>query len=309
IEVRVAALEGMGKLGDASQVLPLAKIAADSEGAERGAARLSLYRLKAEGVDKAILDNLDSGSARVKIELVRATGERRIEAAADALLKTAKDSNPEVRRESRRALRETAQTSHIPALLQLLDQSKSASERADIEMALVSTVRRYEMAGVDPVVSALGSSANIDTKASLLIVLGRLGQPQGLQLLRAALKDDQTTVQRAAILGLTEWPTPEPLDDLLQAARTSTVRSHQVLALRGYLRLVGVRSRRSRAESVKLLEDGLKLAQQDDEKKAILSLLPRFASPQALKVAESLQEGSVAEEAKQAIERIKRSMP
>jgi len=309
VEVRVAGLEGIGKLGDSSHVLRLAEIAANTQDPERAAARLSLYRLKADGVDKVVLDKLNSAGAKVKVELIRATGERRIDSATDVLLTAAKDSNVDVRRESRRALRETAQTQHLPALLKLLDEAKTGSERTDIEAALVATLKRYDMAGIQNVTSAVGATNNVDTKASLLIVTGRAGDPSGLSLLRAALKDDEPAIQRAAILGLTEWPTPEPLPDLLNTAKTSAVRSHQILALRGYFRLVGLRSQRSRAESVQLIEEGLKLAQQDDEKKAVLSMLPRFASPEALKLAESLKEGPLAEEAQLAIERIKKSMP
>ncbi|MFB3903088.1 MAG: HEAT repeat domain-containing protein [Acidobacteriota bacterium] len=308
VEVRLAGLEGLGKLGDSSHVMQLARIAADSPDLERAAARLSLYRLKADGVDKIVLDNLNSTPAKVKLELIRATGERRIESATDVLLKAAGDSDANVRRESRRALRETAQTQHLPALLKLLDEAKSAPERADLETAVVATLKRYDMAGLESVTSAIGKAKNVDTKASLLIVMGRAGDPSGLSLLRAALKADEPAVQRAAILGLTEWPTPEPLPDLLDAARANQVRSHQILALRGYFRLVGLRSRRSRTESVRLLEEGLKLAQQDEEKKIVLSMLPRFASPEALKLAESLKESSVSAEAKLAIERIKRSI-
>jgi HEAT repeat protein len=308
IEVRVAGLEGIGKLGDASHVMRLAQIAADMPDPERGAARLSLYRLNADGVDKVVLDNLSSAPAKVKIELIRATGERRIDSATDVLLKAAKDSNRDVQRESRRALRETAQTQHIPALLGLLEAAKSASERVDMESALVATLKRYEMAGIDGVTSAFSKTDNVDTKASLLIIMGRTGDPSSLNLLRTALKADEPAVQRAAILGLTEWPTPDPLPDMLDAAKTSQVRSHRILALRGYFRLVGQRSQRSKAESVQLLEEGLKLAQQDDEKKTVLSMLPRFASPEALKLAESLEEGAVSAEAKLAIERIKKSM-
>jgi len=307
-EVRVAGLEGLGKLGDASHALLLAKVAAESDGSERDAARLSLYRLKADGVDKQILGNLASAPAKVKVELIRAAGERRINEAADILVKAAAESDREVRREALRALRETAETRHLPALLQLLDGLKTNTERNEAEAALVSVVRRYEMSGIDELVSAFGSSDDVNTRASLLTVLGRLGQPQGLDLLKAALKDDEPALQRAAILGLTEWPTPEPLADLLETARTSSVRSHSILALRGYLRLVGLPSTRSRAESVKLIEEALKLAQQDEEKRAILSLLPRFAGPEALRLAESMKEGSVAEEAQLAIERIRRSM-
>jgi HEAT repeat protein len=287
----------------------LAEIAANSRDPERAVARLSLYRLKADGVDKLVLDNLNSASAKVKVELIRATGERRIDSATDALLKAAKDSNVDVRRESRRALRETAQTAHLPALLKLLEDAKSGSERADMEAALVATLKRYDLAGIETVSSAVGATSNADTKASLLMVMGRTGGPSGLNLLRAALKDDEPAVQRASILALTEWSTPEPLSDLLDAAKTSPVRSHQVLALRGYFRLIGLRSQRSKAETVQLLEAGLKLAQQDDEKKAVLSMLPRFASPEALELAESLKDGSLAAEAQLAIERIKKSMP
>jgi HEAT repeat protein len=306
-EVKVAAIEGLMKVGDASHVILLAEMAAEWSDPVRTAARTSLYRLSAEGVDEVVLTRMDAAPSRVKAELIRAAGERRIEAASDILIRTAADTDSEVRRESRRALRDTAQPQHLPALLGLLDGAATATERADLETSLVFTLKRYEMAGIEQVLDAIGTAAP-EFRASLIQVVGRTGYGPGLSLLREALKADEVEVQRAAILGLSEWPTVDPVSDLLAAAREQPSRSLQILALRGYVKLVALPGRRSLAESVRLLEEAVKLASQDEEKRAILSLLPRFACPEALALAETMKEGSVAEEAALAIERISRAI-
>jgi HEAT repeat protein len=308
-DVRVAALETAGTLGDASHVALLAEAAATRQGAEQAAARLSLARLRGDDVDGALLGSLEKADPQVKIELIRAIGERRLDSATDILLATAQDSNRDVRREAVRALRTTAGPGNVPALLALLQGAKAASERTEIERTLSSTLKRYEEAGVGSVVSAYGSTRDAGVRASLLLVLGSVGNKDGLPSMKKALKDKQPEVVRAAILGLTEWPSPEPMPDLLLLARRTSHRPHQVLAVRGYIKLASLSSRRPAKETVALLAEALPLARQPEEKKAILGLLPRYPCPEALELASGLtEEEAVAEEAKQAVERIKQSL-
>ena len=75
------------------------------------------------------------------------------------------------------------------------------------------------------------------------------------------------------------------------------------MALRGYLRLLGIQANRSTLESVRLVEEAIPLAKAPEEKKAILSLLTRYSSEESLVLVQKmLGDPEVATEAKFAVE-------
>ena len=308
-EVRIAGLEGLGRLGDASTVNLLAEAAARAEGAEQNAARESLARLRGAEVDRAIAAGIGAAGGNVRLELVRAAGERGPSAAAEVLLKTARDSDRELRRESLRALRDTASGQQAPALVDLLISAPSASDRREAERTLASVLRRSEGARINAVLSAYRSAQDLEARGSLLQVMGQTGNNEALPVLRDALRDGNPEIKRAAILALTEWPDPAPIEDLLEIARNDSSATHQVLALRGYIKLISIPAGRSATDMAKLLAEAMKAARQPDEKKAVLSLLPRYASKEALELAQAaLSDEAVANEAKLAVERLKKSL-
>jgi len=310
LNIRVAAIEGMSKVGDSSAVVFLAERAANTQDPEKGAARFSLYRLAGADVDQTILGSLEVSDPKVKTELIRAIGERRIYSGIDALLKAAGDANSQVRRESFRALRETAGAEQMPQLVSLLVAAKPGAERTDAEAAVVAVIRRSENRTlVDQVASALPEATDPEAKSSLLLVLGTVGSRSSLPLLKDALKSTEDDVRRGAILGLSQWPGPEPIPDLLEVAKNDPSETHRVLALRAYIRLVARPRFRSRSETAKMLGEALKIAQEDAEKRAVLAALPDFASPEALQLAEGLKkEANLAGEANVAVEKIKTAL-
>src|SRR5207248_261945 len=143
---------------------------------------------------------------------------------------------------------------------------------------------------------------------ALLQVMGQSGHTQALPVLRTALQNENAEMKRAAILALTEWPDAAPVPDLLETARTASTPAHQVLALRGALRLIGLPdSSRPATETVKFLASAMSLARQVEEKRSILSLLQRFPVKESLDLAKTMvNDSAVAAEAKQAVSRIER---
>jgi HEAT repeat protein len=129
-EVRAAALAALGRLGDESTVKILAEAAAGT-GPEQEAARRSLYTLRGTAIDRAIVAAIPSSAGRVKSELIMATGERVAVSAADALTRAARESDPDVRREALRALRNLGGVPQVPALLDLLLGASSGTERRE----------------------------------------------------------------------------------------------------------------------------------------------------------------------------------
>ena len=108
---------------------------------------------------------------------------------------------------------------------------------------------------------------------------------------------------------MVEWPGSTPADDVLAVARSTRDLTHQVLALRGYVRMIGAAKYRSPDAAVESFKTALNLASRPEEIKLILGALPDFACLEALALAESfLNTEGVREEALAAVEAIKKSL-
>lgn len=306
--VRLAAIEGLTQVGNASVVTTLARIGAGEDTDEQTAARASLAQLPGRDVDQAVVDGIVSAELRIKLELIRAANGRGTAAAAPVLLKMARDSSDDVRRESLRALRGTASADNMPELVALVVNPARADDRTEAVRTLSAVVGRSGAAGFQSLLSSYQSAPGMEARSALLQVMGQSGNPETLPVLRRELNGREAGLQRAAILALTEWPDTAPLPDLFGVARGSSNPAHQVLALRGVLRLIGLPDRsREPADSVKMLADVMSLATQADEKRAVLGLLPRFRCPEALALAQaSMNDPAVVAEAKAAADQLQR---
>jgi HEAT repeat protein len=284
--VRVAALKAISQLGNASNIPLLAQRAAETRGAEQKAARDSLYRLRGADIDGAILQGLSSAQPKAKAELIRAVGERNITDGLDALLKTTKDEDRKVRAESFKVLKVIADPTDLPALVALVLDPVSDSDRKEAEKMVAAVAHKIDKAQPQAaaVLAVLPDVKDTADRASLLRILGRIGDNAAMPVLRTALADGDKTIQDAALRALCEWPTAGPVPDLVRVAETSDNRVHQVLALRGFVRLLALESDRPADETLKLYQKALNLAPSDAEKKRVLSGLGAAGSLPALEM-------------------------
>lgn len=307
--VRTAALAALGRLGDSSSVAVLAEAAAAGPGPMQNAARQSLYGMRGAGVDAAIVEAIGSASGAVKAELIAATGDRGTLAAADVLTKAVQDPDPAVHREALRALKNVAGPAQVPALVDLLLKASSSSERRDAAQTLASVVKRSQPAPVEAVVSAYKATSAVEPKLSLLQVMGDVSSDQALPLVRGGLHDSDRQIARAAILALSGWETSVPMPDLLSVAKGGSDPALQVLALRGYVKLLSLPSQRPVPESARLLGEAMQLAKATSERRMVLSLLPTYPCKESLELAQaSLNDQAVSREAKAAIGQINDAM-
>jgi len=306
--VRVAALNAIGQLGDSSSVMLLAKRAAATKGAERQAGRESLYRLRGKKVDKTIISKVSSADPKVKVELIKSMGKRYVSESSATLFKTAKDSDRKVRLESIKVLADVAGKDDIDPLIELLLNVNDGAERTAVEKTAASIIRSDVVdtdAAVDSILAALDSAKNVQARKSILVVLGKAGNNKALGVLRKGLKDSEPEIQLAAIRALSEWPSPEPIEDLLQIVKTTDNNTYRVLTLRGYVRLVALDANRTAEQKVAIYRDTLSTAKQISEKKMILSELANVQSILALNMAaEYLKDGELSQEAAAAIVKI-----
>jgi len=285
--VRIASLKAIGQLGSASMVAVLSDRAATSKGAEQKAARESLYRLRSAEVDAAILQSLPSAKAEVKAELVTAIGERNIGNSVETLLKTARDEDRKVRVESLKVLKIVGKPEDLPAMVNLLLETKGEADRTEAEKTIAVVAHKIEdkTRQAAAALAALPNVKDTPNRASLLRVLGRIGDSSALPTLRTALGNREPEIQDAAIRALSDWPTSEPVPDLLKVAQTAENARYKVLALRGFVRLLGLESSRSAEETIDLYKKAMDLATDAQEKKRVLSGLASARSVAALNMA------------------------
>jgi HEAT repeat protein len=308
--VRIAALEGMTKVGDTSSIPLLAKVAVSGDQAEETAARNSLAAMPGKDVDRAVIDSIRGADSKSKVVLIRVAGQRGSAAAGPALLEAARSSDTDVRHEGLRALHDAASASEIPGMLALVTKPVEPDDRDDAVHSLAAVLRRSDNSQFHAVVSAYTPDRDVATRGALLQVMGQSGITEGMPLLRSALADQNAELRRAAIVSLSAWPDDAPIPDLLTAARSDAMPAHQVLALRGVIRLIGLPgSSHSTREKAAVLVSVMGLAKEPAEKRAILSLLPRYPTKEALDLATSaMQDPQVAAEAKAAAARLERSV-
>jgi hypothetical protein len=95
----------------------------------------------------------------------------------------------------------------------------------------------------------------------------------------------------------------------MSLARQGGGSAHAVLALAGYLKLVGLPSQRPAAETARLAGEAIGAATRPDEKKAALALLARAPCPESLAIVEAAAaDDSIAAEARLAAAAIRKAM-
>ena len=281
-QVRIAALEAVGTLGDASHVGILAEAAA-GDGQAAASASTALNRLAGDGVDEAILKKMQSSGGEVKIACIKSLTERRYEPAAGALLEAAESTDAAVRRQSLKALETLAGEQHIARILKLLLAADSASDIRACERAVaaacdrVADARKRNAYILDIIPESSGRS-----RASLLSILGRHGGEGALGAVAAATKDSDETVATAAVRALADWPNAAPAPILLNLAETAGRKATGILALRGYIRMADLVDADSADRSTAMYRRAMELADRDEEKKLVLAGLQKVHTPGAL---------------------------
>lgn len=286
-KVRVAAIRTAGMAASTEAVAPLAELVISKSPIEATAARNALQRIPGEAASAAIVAELQKVDPKVRAELLRVLAVRQAKEHFAAILRYASDADKGVQAAAVDALGRLAETNQLPVLAKLLIGADSTSVGKAAENALTATCARSgDKATCVKALTGELQAAKGAARVSLYRVLGTIGTKEAFQVVRSGLDDADADVQDAAIRGLSDWPDDSPTADLLKIAKASAKPTHQVLALRGYVRMIGVKSRPP-AEGLAMCNEAFAAAKRDDERRAILSALSSVGSPEALKLAQS----------------------
>jgi HEAT repeat protein len=298
VAVRIAALRALGKVGDESTIGLLVSHAAQGVGAEREAALESLASLPGQNVNSALVKRLDNSDNAGKAVICRALHQRNAVEAAAALVNAARTGDRSVRDEALEALRSLAGEGEIPAIVDLIFVVEPG-QADEVGRTLSSVARRNSVHKecTESILLKLNQARNNEQRVALLLTLGGLGHDLALPVLRRGLGDNSSDIRYAAIKALSTWPNTAAAEDLLRVVRSTTNRTHRVLALRGYIDLIDAATLPA-AQKLEGYQQAMELADRDAERKKVLSVLAKLDTLEAFRMAMSkLDETSLKNEA------------
>ena len=293
--VRAAALRALGPLGTVADVPVLVGKAAEGSDLEKGAARQALVRLRGEDVNQAVVSAMSEGKPGARVALLDVLSARNAREALPTVMESVADADPSVRLAALGALRYLADESNTAGIVALVKGAKEDAERKKAELALLMVCTRGGEACAEAIVAGLGD-ANTPSQIALLHALARAGGPKALEAVVARLEDDDEAVGDEAVRMLSIWRDPAVKPQLLAIAKESKSERHQVLAIRGLVRLA--RPQDEKPADLEGLAEAMGLAKRPDEKRLVLGVLGGVASPESLALAApALGDRAVAEEA------------
>jgi HEAT repeat protein len=300
--VRLAAINAASQLSNEKLAPALIALLSSPDKAEQGAAQAALGRMPGEKATAAVAAALPAASADLKRSLLAILAARGARGQVDAVLAAASDADAGVRAAALEAATALGEEKNIPALVGLLAKAPEG-EKPAVEKALGAVCSRAadKDAAADLMTKAM-PGADAATRAALIRTLARIGGAKALATVRASTKAPEADIQDAAIRALSAWPDGAAAPDLLELAKSAAKQAHQVLALRGYVRLAG--------ENLKMLEQAMAAAKRPDDKQMVLGAVGGLKSAKALALVVPLMaDEGLKEAAAAAAVKIAKSLP
>ncbi|MFH1266311.1 MAG: HEAT repeat domain-containing protein [Planctomycetota bacterium] len=295
VAVRAASLRALGGLGGEADVPLLAgKTAADSE-PEKLAARQSLVRMRGDGVNGAVVAAMAEAEPAVRIELLGVLAIRNARETLPSVLESVKDSEASVRLAALSAVRYLAEEKDAAVIVDILKAAEGDAEKRGAELAMLAVASRGREASAEPIIAGL-AEADVASRLVLLGGLARAGGPKALSAIVARLSDDEEAVRDQAVRLLSIWPDSAVAPHLVEIAKADESLRHQVLAIRGLVRLASPQE--DQPADLEKLTEAMSLAKRPEEKRLVLGVLGGVGTLPALDLAtSSLADTALADEA------------
>jgi HEAT repeat protein len=282
--VRLSAVNALARVGNASCLPSLLKIAIDADSELAQAARTTLAELSGEQVDSQIVALLDGAQGKTYPLLLELIGKRRIEAVA-ALLKAVENDDKLVRTAALQAMGETVSLKDLNVLI---TQAVAPRHAEDVEVARqalkTASIRMADREACAAELSAaINKAKSADIKGKLLQILGAMGGPKALATIAAAAKGPEASLQDVSSRLLGEWMTEDAAPVLLDLAKSNS-NPYQVRAIRGYIRIAR-QFVLPEDQRMVMCQNAFDAARQTAEKKLVLDVLERYPTMEGIKMA------------------------
>jgi len=283
--LRLAAIEALGRAGDAAVVGPLLTAAADEDPGIADTARAAVAAISGAAADREIVARLTTADAKLLPALVELVGRRRIAAVA-ALLPLTGHPDERIRTATIVALGPTVDLANLDVLVAAATAPKTPAEGEAARAAVrEASVRMPDRDGCAGKLAAALEKAPAEAKVMLLDVIGEVGGTKAVETMAAAARSGDEALEDASTRLLGKWMTADAAPVLLALATAEPGGKFKTRALRGYIRIARqfVMPDGERAEMCRKV---LAAAKDDADRKAVLEILVRYPSGATLAVAE-----------------------
>lgn len=311
-EVRLQAVKQLRFQQGADLVSVVAAFAAEHQGVEKKEARETLNRLPGKEIDAEIVRLLPESSAEVKIELIRAIGQRNIVSANESLLTYLNDPQAKVRLTALKALQQVGQPAILPSLAARFSNQLRAKEAKQLSRTLLAVLRKAANPAsyAEILIAQNEKLTTAPVREVYLETLAKSGLEAVLPVLKIALQTESEDMKATVLSGLADWPDEGPLLLLQNWLKQNDSPRLKALALRSYLKLVAALQNLSPEQKLNYLKFGLHHAQSLTEKRNLLSALSEVGSWPAFEICGSfLKDQSLKSEAQVALIKIAEKLP
>ena len=297
---RLAAIRGLGRVGDAAVVPRLLVFAAEPEPTVAAAAIDAVVVLPGAAVDREITSRLATADAKALPALIGLVGRRRIPAVAE-IVPLAGHGDAAVRQAAIRALGATVDAGQLDVLVRLAANPRDDAE-ADVATAALAEAA-VRMADRDACAGKIAAAidAGSPRKNALLAIVGEVGGPRALAAVAAAARSGDPALADVATRLLGKWMTPDAADVLLALATSDAAGSYRGRTLKGYIRIAR-QFVMPEAERAAMCRKALAAAGDAADRKAVIEILVRYPHAETLAVAkEAVAAPGIEAEAKAAV--------
>jgi len=262
----------------------------------------SLCGLNADGTDAGIIQALEApGDNIVRGKMIECLTFRKTRAALPLFIELAEGDWSRNCKAAIDGMAILVFEDDFSAYAELFTATSNEKKLQALEKSIATAAQRLPDADActRPLINASGQLDG-EAKYAVIRALGSIGGDAAHGLLTQAVTNQTPEIKDAAVRGLAGWPTIDVADQLLELSVSSTNETHQVLALRGYIRLAG-----TLYDFEPVFEMCQKAAAATDrsaELIAVISCVKRFHFPEVLDfLAELLDNPEIFTEAGEAI--------
>jgi len=304
-QVRSAAIAAAAAIGRTKALPRLVQLLGSDDRDTREAAARALVTMKAKGLDGRLVEAAKQSPPPIRARVLSVLAARGARDCLPAIVACLADPDTAVRCAALDATGVLDNGKCLPQVVERLVVTDSGTERSAAEKAAEAICKRGDRDRCAETLLAALPKARGEARCAILRCLGAAGSARGLDALKSALAAEDRAVREAAVRALARWPNVAVADQLLALAKEAQEPKLRVIALQGYIRLVGLPTKRPRGETIRMYAAGLQAAERPEEKRAILSALGDSEEPAALKlILPLLRDKAVGAEAGAAIIRL-----
>lgn len=294
--VRLAAIESLGRIGGADSVPALLAAFASESRPAKAASESALAAIHGNGVNQALAGFAASGEAKVRAAAITALAIRNETSVVSSLLRYASETDAAIVKAACGALRILGGESETEPLAKLY----AANPSTDALNALQAVAgRSKDKASASGKLLDLAKNAEPKTVAGFLTVVGVLGDSASVEALVKYAGHANEEIANAAVRALGNWPNFGASKQLLQIATSADFKpAQQSMALQGLARLIESADTEMPQARLDVSLAALKAASKAEDKKQLLSALGTVPDAKAAEpILEALNDPALKSEA------------